>query len=131
MYRENIGLFGDGFGRVDDRNPYIGDTGAGIWRFLKSPAPHDDAHAERQGATCHLLADVAVAENAEGPPEEPSGFRVFLLVPSSRAQVADVVGDAPIQRQYERERQFGNGDRVFSGTIRYVDAAAGRRVDVD
>src|SRR5207237_8112648 len=85
--------------REVQRNDLIADVGpAG----RKSPAPHDDRHAERMRALRHFLADVPVAEQAEGSAEQAFGSRILLLVPLSGAQLDAVVGDAPIEREAQR-----------------------------
>jgi hypothetical protein len=89
----------------------------------KTAAPHHDRHAERTRALSDLAANVTEAEEAERLPHQPLRLRVFLLVPGSRPQLGDVVGDPPIERQDQPHRQLGDGDGVFPRAIRYVDAA--------
>ena len=48
-------------------------------------------------------ADAADAEQAERPPVQALRLRVLLLVPLAGAQLGDVVGNAPIEREDQRE----------------------------
>src|SRR6185436_6601434 len=102
---------------MDDGHAGIRDAGPGIRRFLKPAAPDDDSHPESLGTTRHFPADVAVAENAKRPSEQSAPLRVLLLVPLSRSQIGDVLRDAPIEREDQRERQLRNRNRVLPGTI--------------
>src|SRR5262249_15317390 len=53
---------------------------------------------------------------------------VFRLVPAAGLEVCSVGGDAAVQRQQQREGQFGNGDGVLARAVGHVDAARrGRR----
>ena len=92
----------------------------------EAAAPDDDRHAERVRALRHLLADVAVAEQAERAAEQAARLRVLLLVPRAGAQLGDVVGDAAVEREQQRERELGDGDRVLARAVRHVDAALRR-----
>ena len=83
------------------------------------------------GALRYLLTDVAIAEQAQRPAEQPARFRVLLFVPRTRAQLRNVVRDAAIEREQQRERELGDGNRVLARTVRDVDAALRRRRDVD
>jgi hypothetical protein len=79
----------------------------------------------------HFLADVAVAEEPDGPSEQPARFRELFLVPLAGAQFRDVVRNAAVEGEQQREREFGDGNRVLAGTVRHVDAARRSRGDVD
>ena len=59
------------------------------------------------------------------------GFAEFFLVPFMGAQGGDVVGDAAVDGQQQREREFGDGDGVFAGAIGDVHAAGAGGLDVD
>ena len=62
---------------------------------------------------------------------EPARLRVLLLVPAAGAQVGDVVGNAPVERQDQPDRELGDGDGVLAGAVRDVDSERGRGGDVD
>ena len=47
------------------------------------------------------------------------------------AQLGDVVGDAPIERQHQAERELRDRNRVLARTVGDVDAARGGAGDVD
>ena len=94
-------------------------------------APDGDVHAKRLGATRHLLADVAEAEQAERAAVQAARLRVLLLVPVAGAQIRDVVGDAAVEREDEAEGELGHGHRVLAGAVGHVDAARGGRRHVD
>ena len=71
------------------------------------------------------------ADDAERAPVEAVGLAVLLLVPRARAQLAHLIGDAPIERQQQRHRQLGDGDSVLARTVGDVDAVGRGRLDVD
>jgi hypothetical protein len=104
---------------------------AGLSIVREAAAPGDDRHAERGRAPGHLLPDMAEAEQAEGAAVQPARLGVLLLVPLPLAQFDDVVGDAAIDRQYQRHRQFRDGDRILARAVRHVDAAPRSRRDID
>ena len=60
-------------------------------------APDDHRHSERVSAPRDLLADVAVAEQADRAAVQPARLRVLLLVPAPRAKIGHVVRHAPVQ----------------------------------
>ena len=61
----------------------------------------------------------------------PRAFEYSFLFQRAGAQVGDVVGHAAIERQQQRERELGDGNRVLARAVRHVDAALGRGRDVD
>ena len=98
---------------------------------LKRRLQTSDRHAERARAPRDFLADVAEAEQAERLAQQAARLRELLLVPRARAQLGDVVGDAPVERQDQPQRQLGDGDRVLARAVRHVDAAPRRAGHVD
>src|SRR5262249_8919296 len=98
---------------------------------VETPAPEHDVHAESGGPPDHLLTDAADAQQAERQTVESTGLRVLLLVPLPGAQLRHVVGDAPVERENQREGQLRDGNRVLPRTVRHVDAALRRARDVD
>src|SRR3954468_2236754 len=114
--------------RQRQRNRFVRDI---VLASGEAAAPDDERHAEGVRAPSHLLPDVAVAEQPERAPVEPARFRILLLVPRPGAQIGDVVGHAAIERQQQREREFGDRDGVLAGAVRHVDAALRCRRDVD
>ena len=75
--------------------------------------------------------DGAGAGDAERLAGQPARLGVELLVPGAGAQIGDVVGDAAIDGEQQREGQLGDRDRVLAGAVRDVDAARRRGLDVD
>ena len=59
-------------------------------------------------------------------PYSPRAFEYSFLFQRPGAQLGDVVGNAAIERQHQRERQLGDGDRVLARAVRHVDAALRR-----
>src|SRR5258706_13928239 len=86
----------------------------------EAPAPCDDGHAERLRALGDFLPDAPVADDAERPAEQPLRLRVLLLVPRPRAQVDDVLRDAAVESEDQREWQLRDRDGVLSGAVRDV-----------
>jgi hypothetical protein len=74
----------------------------------------------------HLLPMLPKPSRPSAGPYRPARLRVLLLVPAARAQVGDVVGDAPVEREHQAEGELGDGDRVLAGAVRHVDAALRR-----
>ena len=64
-------------------------------------------------------------------PEHAVRLPVRGLVPRAGAQIRDVVGDPPVDRQQEPHRELGDGDRVATRDVRHVDPDLGRGLDVD
>ena len=56
-------------------------------------------------------------------PNNPRAFENSFLFHSPRRKRDDVVGDASIECEDQSKGEFGNGDRVFAGTVRNVNAA--------
>ena len=106
--------------------PKSSAAAAGPPRLREPPAPDQDRHAERARAARDFLADVAEADKAERPAVAGRAPSKTPSCSTARAQLGDVVGNAPIDRQDQRERQLGDGDRVLARTVRHVDAAARR-----
>src|SRR6185369_9342732 len=75
--------------------------------------------------------DLSEADQSERATKQSARFRKLFLVPLTTSQCDDVVGNATIDRQYQRESKLGHGDRVFTGTIRNVNAALRSGGDVD
>src|SRR5258706_5614911 len=92
----------------------------------EAPAPCDDGHAERLRALGDFLPDAPVADDAERPAEQPLRLRVLLLVPRPRAQVDDVLRDAAVEREDQRECQLLDRDGVLAWAVPDVDAAPPR-----
>ena len=97
----------------------------------EAPAPGNDRHAERAGAARDFLGDVAEADQPERPAEQSARLGELLLVPAPAAQIDDVVRNAAIERQHQREGELGHRDGVLARAVRHVDAAARRGRDVD
>ena len=74
----------------------------------------------------HFLGDVAVSEQSEGPPVETARLRILLFVPLARSEIHNVVDNASIEREHQREHELGHGNRVLAGAIRHVDSALRR-----
>ena len=94
----------------------------------------DQANGSRPNARArldHLAADRAEPGDADALPVEASRLRVLRLLPAAWAQVARRVDDAAVEGEDEAHRELGDGDRVFPGTLRDVDAARARGGDVD
>ena len=51
---------------------------------------------------------------AERATKQTARFRKLFLVPFAASQRDDVIGDAPIERENQRKRELGDGDRIFS-----------------
>jgi hypothetical protein len=90
---------------------------------LEAPAPQDHRHVEGAGPANHLAGDGAGAGDAERLPGQSARLGVELLVPGAGTQIGDVVGDAAIDGEQQREGQLGDGDRILAGAVRDVDAA--------
>ena len=98
---------------------------------VEAPAPQDHRHVEGARPANHLAGDGAGAGDADRLAGQPARLGVELLVPGAGAQVGDVVGDAAIDGEQQREGQLGDRDRVLAGTVRDVDAARRGGLDVD
>ena len=99
--------------------------------MLEAARPDAKVQPERLGAACELLPDAAEAQEAEGLPEHAGRGRELLLVPRTRTQRRDVVGNASIDGQDERERELRHRNGILSRAVRDVDAARRRVGDVD
>jgi len=97
----------------------------------EAPGPDDDVQAERLRATGDFLGDAAETEQPEGRAAEAPGLRILSLVPAAGAQLRDVVGDAPVEREDQAEGELRHGDRVLARAVRDVDATGRRGLDVD
>ena len=85
-------------------------------------------------AAARLITSCAMLPTPRMPSRlaaQAARLRELLLVPLAGAELGDVVGDAAIEREDQRERQLGNGDRVLARTVGHVDAALGGRGHVD
>ena len=65
--------------------------------------------------TRQFTGHVTEPEQSERPTLEPARLREPLLVPVAGPQLGDVVGDPPVERQDEPERELGDRDRVPAG----------------
>ena len=90
----------------------------------------DDLHVERLGALGDELADAAEADHAERLAVE-----LVAAVARARPLAADEravrLGDVAAQRERQRQRVLGGGDRVRLGRVGDDDPALGRGVHVD
>ena len=82
VHADDVGARDDGFGIVDDLDAEV----LTAWRARvgvvgEAPAPDDDRHAEGARPARHFLPDVAEADQAERPAEQPLRLRELLLVP--------------------------------------------------
>ena len=116
------------------------NSGTVRMRSTPSSAARASSSERDQATTCMpnararrmtSLPDRAGADDAERAPEQAVGLAVLLLVPRAGAQIAHLIGDAPIEREQQRHRQLGDGDRVLARAIGDVDAVRRGRLDVD
>ena len=90
----------------------------------------DDLHLEGLGALGDELADPAEADHAERLAVELGALEVGPL-PGAADERAVGLGHVAAERQHQRQRVLGGGDRVRFGGVGDDDAAAGRGGDVD
>src|SRR6202008_1378788 len=88
-------------------------------------------HSKRTGTRNHLLTDLAGSDQSEPTSKQPASFRKFFLVPLTAPQGDNVVCNAAIECEDQGKSEFGNGDRIFAGTVRNIDPAlrSGRNID--
>src|SRR5712691_4037651 len=79
---------------------------------LRSQAstPGNYPHAESPGAGNHFLTDLSDSNESQCTAEESSRFGKLLLVPLAAAKGDYVIGNAPVQRQNQSEREFRHRD---------------------
>ena len=130
MHAQDVAAFRDLGRRRGElhRDRLVGDL---ILAGREPPAPDDDRHAEGVGAPRHLLADVAVAEQAERAAVETARFRVLLLVPACRRADPRRCRARADRARAQREGELRDRDRVLARAVRDVDPAPGRGRDVD
>ncbi len=126
MQGDDVAPFREVENRIDSFHPELLRPFGG-----QRPAPRERAQAERAGAPRDFAADRAHPGDADRPPEEAPGFRELLLVPFAGMEVADVVGNPPVEREDEPHRELGDGDRVLAGAVRDEDPAQRRGLEVD
>ncbi len=126
VHADDVGRGGDLERRVLARDAELGRA---LGR--QAAAPGHDGHAEGAPARDHLGADPADADQSERAAEEPLRLAVLLLVPDAEGEVAGVAEDLPVEREDQSEGQLGDRNRVLAGAVGDVDAARGRRLDVD
>ena len=90
----------------------------------------DDLHVEALGALGDELADAAEADHAERLAVELGALELGA-VPAPVDQRAVGLGDVAAEREGQRQRVLGGGDRVRLGRVGDDDPAAGRGRDVD
>ena len=90
----------------------------------------DDAHAEGAGADRDELADPAEAEHAEGLALD-LGAAELAALPLAAGEAGVRLRDVAGEREHQRERVLGRGDRVGLRRVGDDDPALGRGGDVD
>ena len=90
----------------------------------------DDLHPERPGTVGHGHPDLPEADDAESPPLELATDEVAAL-PLAAVHRRIRRRDPPRQREEQRERVLGRGDRVAGRGVDDDDAGRGRGGQVD
>ena len=126
MHAHDVGRRGDFAGRISPLNAER------LCSFrAETAAPRHHSHPKGFGARYHLAADAAHSEQAQRAAADPPSLGEFGLVPLAGAERDDVVRDAPVEGQNQREGQLRHRHRVLSGAVGDVDAAARGRRQID
>ena len=90
----------------------------------------DHLHLQADGAVGDDRADIAAADDAERLAENLDAEELVLF-PFAGAGRGVGLGDLPGQRQHQRDRVLGRGDRIAERRVHHDDAARGRRRNID
>ena len=90
----------------------------------------DHLHLQPDRAVGDDRADIAAADDAERLAENLDAEE-FVLLPFAGARRSVGLGNLPRQRQHQRDRVLGGGDRIAERRIHDDDAARGRRRNID
>ena len=99
-------------------------------RLRRERVVRDDAHLEAGRPARDLRANTTDADEAQRLAAQLAADELRAR-PLAGADAAVRVGDAPQQRQCERDRVFGRGHDVAERCVHDVHAVGGRRGDVD
>src|SRR6185436_14199799 len=88
----------------------------------QTSTPRNYRHAESTCPRNHLLTNRANTNEPESTAEKPAGFGKLLLVPFTAAECDHVVGNTPVEREYESKCQLSYGDGILAGAIGNIDA---------
>ena len=99
-------------------------------RLCRERVVRDDLHLEPGRAARDFRSDAADPDEAQGLAAQLAANE-FRTGPLARADAAVRIGDAPEQRQREGERVLRSGNDVPERRVHDVDAASGRRRNVD
>ena len=90
----------------------------------------DHFHLQPERAVGNDRTDISAADHAERLAENLHAHE-FVLFPFAGARRSIGFRNLPRQRQHERDRVLGGGDRIAERRIHHDDAARGRRRNVD
>ena len=138
MHAEDVGLLGHLLRGSRDRDPRRAACAVEAERREiggrladEAARPDHEMETEGLGATSELLPDAAEPEKAQRLAEEARRLRELLLVPRSRAERRDVVGNAAVEGEHQAERELRHGNGILPWAVRDVDAASRCVRDVD
>ena len=92
-----------------------------------------DAHMERLGEACHLLADVAEPDDAEDLVLElvEHDRREIVTAPPPADDILVLPDQSPRDRQHQQQRMLGDRDRVRAAIVADRHPRLSRRFDVE